>query len=216
MPLSSRSTQQWCTIMPFSVKYRNVLTRMICGCLPPHTGPGYSTSCQTWRRTYSNKRALCGMIDGMVDICGGVRALTYVHCIRAYMCSSVPDHMLITRIMVRAPCRLLDSFLATQDLTKSKLIFWLLDREPDPTDRLVAKYQSIRASADGDGDVIEFRFANTTKLSEGTCLAGRPDLWHPPGAIQPLYVACARVCVSLCACACVCVCVRVCVRAWTA
>lgn len=35
---------------------------------------------------------------------------------------------------------LIDSFLATQDLTRSKLTWWLLDREPDPDDGIVAKY----------------------------------------------------------------------------
>ena len=78
---------------------------------------------------------------------------------------------------------LLDSFLATQDLARSKLIFWLLDREPDTKEQLVAKYQSIRVNGQA---VIEFRFANTTAMSMGTCLEGRPQLWHPPGAIQPL------------------------------
>lgn len=34
--------------------------------------------------------------------------------------------------------------------------------------------------------IVEFKFANTTAMSEGTCLEGRTALWDPPGEIQPL------------------------------
>ena len=79
---------------------------------------------------------------------------------------------------------LIDSFLATQDLANSKLTWWLLDRAPDPTDQIVQKYQGIRGP---HGELlVEFRYANTTAMVEGTCLEGRPRLWDPPGEIQPL------------------------------
>ena len=75
---------------------------------------------------------------------------------------------------------LLDSFLATQDVPhRARLLFWLMDRDPDPSDPLIAKY-----TARGGG-AIEFRRAHTAELSAGTCLAGRTAMWEPPGEIQP-------------------------------
>jgi len=75
---------------------------------------------------------------------------------------------------------LLDSFLATQDTPRTKLIFWLMDRKPDPAkDEIVRRYAAISDGA------IQFRFANVTELQVGTCIAANPAMWSPPGKIQP-------------------------------
>eukprot|EP00041_Stephanoeca_diplocostata_P023288 m.569385 g.569385 ORF g.569385 m.569385 type:complete len:655 (-) comp22259_c0_seq1:642-2606(-) len=74
---------------------------------------------------------------------------------------------------------LLDSFLATQDISRSQLIFWLMDREPDASDPLIAKYTSSSNGA------VQFRYADVAKLTENTCVAQHPEMWNSPGEIQP-------------------------------
>lgn len=74
---------------------------------------------------------------------------------------------------------LLDSFLATQDITRSQLIFWLMDREPDASDPLIAKYTTSSNGA------VQFRFADVATLTAGTCVERYPAMWNPPGEIQP-------------------------------
>lgn len=62
---------------------------------------------------------------------------------------------------------LLDSFLATQDTARTKLMFWLMDREPDSeNDEIVRRYTAV-----SNGSIV-FRFANVTALQEGTCIGG--------------------------------------------
>lgn len=58
---------------------------------------------------------------------------------------------------------MLDSFLLTQDLSRSRFIFWLIDAPPDPSEEFVARYTSL------GGGVIEFKYGNISELSQGTC-----------------------------------------------
>ena len=55
---------------------------------------------------------------------------------------------------------LLDSFLATQDLGRSTLLFWLMDREPDRNDALIKHYTALSR-----GKII-FRYADTAAMAE--------------------------------------------------
>ena len=64
---------------------------------------------------------------------------------------------------------LFDSFLATQDTAQTKFVFWLIDTDPDPAQRLQRRYGGVRNGA------IEFRRANLVDFVEGTALAGRDE-----------------------------------------
>ena len=61
---------------------------------------------------------------------------------------------------------LLDSFLATQDLGRSTLLFWLMDREPDRNDALIMHYTAL-----SKGKII-FRYADTAVMAEVGAGAG--------------------------------------------
>lgn len=63
---------------------------------------------------------------------------------------------------------LIDSFLMTQDLHRSKLLFWFLDSPVDTTSAFVRKYQ-------GRQDAVEFRAGNLVDVARGTSMEGRTE-----------------------------------------
>jgi hypothetical protein len=60
---------------------------------------------------------------------------------------------------------LVDSWLTTQDLARSRFTFWLIETDPDPTDPFQNKYK----------DLIEFKRAEMSGMAVGTALEGRSD-----------------------------------------
>ena len=74
----------------------------------------------------------------------------------------------------------LDSFVVTQNLSNTQLLFWFLERPPrgSPTfDALETRFERLAPGA------IEFREANITELASGTCVASTPELWTTRGSI---------------------------------
>lgn len=65
---------------------------------------------------------------------------------------------------------LLDSFLVSQDTKRSKLIFWWLGRDPNPSDPMESKYTRISNGS------ITFRTPDLVSMSIGTPLENRHDI----------------------------------------
>jgi hypothetical protein len=62
---------------------------------------------------------------------------------------------------------LIQSFLTTQDTKRSRLTFWLIEMEPDPTDPFQQQYQGHPA--------VEFVRGDMSILAQGTAMEGKPE-----------------------------------------
>jgi hypothetical protein len=75
----------------------------------------------------------------------------------------------------------LDSFIVTQDLSRTRLVFWFLEKLPRKSstfDAIVERFSTIAPAG-----VIEFRQADLTELASATCVAHTPELWTTRGSI---------------------------------
>lgn len=65
---------------------------------------------------------------------------------------------------------LLDSFLMSQDTTRSKMIVWWMDRDPDPSDPFEVRYRTNFSSS------IEFRKPDIHEMAKGTPIEGMNEV----------------------------------------
>lgn len=73
----------------------------------------------------------------------------------------------------------LDSFVITQDLARTKLIFWFLEPPPATSET----YRALVNRFNRSDFSIQFRQANIDELAKNTCVQRTPRVWKTPGNI---------------------------------
>mmetsp|Transcript_20387 Transcript_20387/g.52972 ORF Transcript_20387/g.52972 Transcript_20387/m.52972 type:complete len:701 (-) Transcript_20387:1072-3174(-) len=77
----------------------------------------------------------------------------------------------------------LDSFVVTQDLSRTQLIFWFLEPFPTASASFTALTDRFSGTDTLGRGAVEFRRADLDALARGTCVEHTPRLWRTFGSI---------------------------------